>query len=100
MTNTKVSPTAKTVPFDELASGMKTGDLMLFNGQYEGSKFIEILECSEWSHVGIIVKLDTIDEPLIWEATSLTNIPDAVFHDHRITSYNVCYTKLLRRIYS
>lgn len=71
------------VNFDKLIPGMKTGDIMLFNGQYSGSKFIELLELSEWSHVGIIVKLDDNPEPLIWEATSLTNIPDAVFHDQK-----------------
>ena len=73
--------TKEKASFDELAPEMKTGDIMLFNGQYEGSKFIEILELSQWSHVGIIVKLDDSQEPLIWEATSLTNIPDAIFHD-------------------
>ncbi len=72
------------VPFKDLQADMKTGgDLMLFNGQYEGSKFIELLEGSEWSHVGMIVKLDDMDEPLIWEATSLTNLPDVIFHDKK-----------------
>lgn len=69
------------VAFDKLVPEMKTGDLMLFNGQYKGSKIIEICEFSQWSHVGMIVKLDDIDEPLIWEATSLTNIPDVIYGD-------------------
>lgn len=69
--------------FDELAPEMKTGDIMLFNGQYSGSKLIEIIEFSQWSHIGIIVRLDEFDEPLIWEATSLTNIPDVIFNDQK-----------------
>ncbi len=52
----------KKIIFDDLVPEMKTGDLMLFNGKYKGSKLIEILERSEWSHVGIIIKLDDIDE--------------------------------------
>lgn len=71
------------VAFDKLAPEMKTGDLMLFNGQYKGSKVIEICELSEWSHVGMIVRLDDIDEPLIWEATSLTNLPDVIYGDQK-----------------
>lgn len=69
------------VPFEQLKSQMQTGDLMLFNGQYSGSKFIEILERSEWSHVGIIVKFENDEEPYIWEATSLTNVEDIIFKD-------------------
>jgi hypothetical protein len=75
--------TLKKVAFDDLIPDMKTGDIMLFNGQYGGSKFIELMELSEWSHVGIVVKLDDVAEPLIWEATSLTNVPDSVFHDQK-----------------
>ena len=77
------APDHKT-PFDMLAPNMQTGDLMLFNGKYKGSKFIEFLEKSQWSHVGIIVRYPGIDKPLIFEATSLTNIPDAIFHDQEI----------------
>ena len=48
MTKEKDKSSQIKAAFDDLAPGMKTGDIMLFNGQY------------------------------------------------RITSYNVCYTKLLR----
>jgi hypothetical protein len=71
------------IPFDDLAPGMQTGDLVLFNGKYEGSKFIELLEGSEWSHVGMVVRRSGFDGPLIWEATSLTNLPDVLFHDQK-----------------
>jgi uncharacterized protein YciU (UPF0263 family) len=71
------------VAYEQLAKEMKTGDIILFNGQYDGSKIIELFERSEWSHVGIVVKLDTYEGPLLWEATSLTNIEDVVFHDNK-----------------
>lgn len=72
----------KKVAFDELKKDMKTGDIMLFNGQYTGSLFIELLERSQWSHVGIIVKFENNEEPFIWEATSLTNVQDVIFEDN------------------
>jgi hypothetical protein len=71
------------VPFNEVAPKMQFGDIMLFNGQYKGSRVIEFLEGSEWSHVGMVVRLEGFDEPLIWEATSLTNLPDVIFHDKK-----------------
>lgn len=71
------------VKYEQLAPLMDTGDIMLFNGKYSGSKFIEFLEGSQWSHVGMIVRLEGYDQPLIFEATSLTNIPDAVFKDQK-----------------
>ena len=73
----------KKMTFEALEKGMETGDIVLFNGQYKGSKFIELLEQSEWSHVGIVVKTKEFDEPLLWEATSLTNIKDVIFNDHK-----------------
>lgn len=68
-------------PFDDLAPMMETGDVVLFNGQYSGSKFIEFCERSEWSHVGMVVRLPQFEQPLIWEATSLTNLPDVLYKD-------------------
>ena len=71
------------IPFDKLAPGMQTGDLVLFNGKYPGSKFIEFMEGSEWSHVGMVVRLSGFGQPLVWEATSLTNLQDVLFHDQK-----------------
>lgn len=71
------------VAFDKLAPDMQTGDLVLFNGQYSGSKFIELLEGSEWSHVGMVVRLPNHEEPLLFESTSLTNLTDVMFQDKK-----------------
>lgn len=71
------------IPFDQLVPDMQTGDLILFNGQYEGSQFIELLEGSEWSHVGMVVRLPSHEEPLLWESTSLVNLPDVIYKDYK-----------------
>lgn len=71
------------IPYQELVPSMQTGDLVLFNGQYEGSRFIEWLEGSEWSHVGMVVRHPSYEEPLLWEATSLVNLPDVLFQDKK-----------------
>jgi len=71
------------VPFNDLAPTMQFGDLVLFNGKYEGSKVIEFFSRCEWSHVGMVVRLEGYEQPLIWEATSLTNIPDVIYHDNK-----------------
>jgi hypothetical protein len=70
-------------PFSELEPEMRTGDLVLFSGRYEESELIEKLEHSPWSHVGMIVRLPD-DEPVwFWESTTLTNLADELFHDHK-----------------
>jgi len=74
----------RVVKFEELEKEMELGDIILFNGKYKGSKVIEFFEGSQWSHVGMVVRLEAFDGPLIWEATSLTNIPDVIFHDHKV----------------
>ena len=72
----------ETKPFSELATEMRTGDLILFSGRYEESELIEKLERSPWSHVGMVVRLTDDEQPLFWESTTLTNLADEIFHDH------------------
>jgi hypothetical protein len=69
--------------FSELEPEMRTGDLVLFSGRYEESGLIEKLEHSPWSHVGMIVRLPDVEPVLFWESTTLTNLADELFHDHK-----------------
>lgn len=62
--------------YSQLAPTLKTGDIVLFSGRYQMSKLVEFLEGSKWSHVGMVVRLDEYDYPLLYEATALTNLPD------------------------
>ncbi|PKM49423.1 MAG: hypothetical protein CVV02_16290 [Firmicutes bacterium HGW-Firmicutes-7] len=71
-----------TIAYEEIKNRLKTGDIVLFSGKYTMSKMVEKLEHSRWSHCGMVVRLPEYDEPLIYEATALTNLEDLVHHDH------------------
>ncbi len=68
--------------FDALFPLLKTGDLILFSGQYQMSKLVEKLEHSMWSHVGMVFRPDPKGDVYFWESTALTNLEDEVMHDH------------------
>lgn len=70
------------VPYSEIKDKLKTGDIVLFSGQYNMSHLVEKLEESRWSHVAMVVRLPGYDEPLLYEATALTNLEDLSHHDH------------------
>lgn len=72
-----------TIAYSQIKDKLQTGDLVLFSGQYSISKLVEKLEHSRWSHVAMVVKLPQIDEPLLWESTALTNLPDQIYHDNK-----------------
>ncbi len=74
--------------YSKLAPTLKTGDLILFSGQYQMSKLVEKLEGSKWSHCAMVVRLDEFDYPLLYEATALTNLPDLV-NNKKITGPKV-----------
>lgn len=67
--------------YSKLKDELKTGDLILFNGRYQMSKLVEKLEGSMWSHCAMVIRLDGFDEPLLYEATALTNLPDLLTGD-------------------
>ncbi len=68
--------------YSKLAPSLKTGDLVLFSGQYQMSKLVEKLEGSKWSHCAMVVRFDEFDYPLLYEATALTNLPDLLNGKH------------------
>ena len=69
------------IPYTKLKDKLKTGDLILFSGQYKMSHEVEELEHSKWSHVAMVIRLPGYDEPLLYEATALVNLPDLLHHD-------------------
>ncbi len=68
----------KEMAYSKLAPLLKTGDIVLFSGQYQMSKIVEKLEGSKWSHVAMVIRLDGYDEPLLYEATALINLPNLI----------------------
>ncbi|MCA1065695.1 hypothetical protein LCL98_19925 [Rossellomorea aquimaris] len=72
----------KSQSIDSLYPELKTGDLILFSGQYRMSKLVEKLENSMWSHVGMVYRPNPEGEVYFWESTALTNLQDEVMHDN------------------
>ncbi|PLT46725.1 hypothetical protein B8V81_0949 [Paenibacillus pasadenensis] len=61
---------------------LQTGDLVFFHGIFLESEEIEIISRSEWSHVGMVVRLPGFDEALLWESTTTETLEDV--EQHRI----------------
>jgi hypothetical protein len=57
---------------------MNTGDLVLFEGEYPISKTIEKLERCPYSHVGMVIRVEGFDDPLLLESTTLANLEDLI----------------------
>jgi len=64
--------------FDDIQRRLKTGDIVLFSGKGGFSRSIRWFTFSTWTHVGMIIRLPEIDEPLIWESLRVPEIPDAI----------------------
>lgn len=64
-----------TVPYTEIISSLKTGDLVFGRGRFASSRVIEFLTGGTWSHVAMAILPRDIgiesDKPLLWEATSV-----------------------------
>ena len=56
------------MPSSNSLSMLQTGDLLLFSGNGLSSEVIRWFTGSSWTHVGVIVRLDEIDEPLLLES--------------------------------
>lgn len=69
---------SKDISYEDIRSKLKTGDLILFSGKSAIGRFIRLYSNSKWSHLGMVVKVDDIDMVLLWESTSINNVPDAI----------------------
>ncbi len=58
----------KVIPYDELRSTLKSGDLFFTSADYLVSKAIQACSGSPWSHVGVVFRLDSIDRRLLLES--------------------------------
>lgn len=56
------------VPYDDLRTQLRSGDLLFCSGDYMVSKMIQHFTDSPWSHVGIILRVDAIDRLLLLES--------------------------------
>jgi hypothetical protein len=64
--------------FEEIASGLRTGDIVLFSGKGLASAGIKrILGCA-WSHVGLVVHGAAGGRPLLLESTPCRDLVDVL----------------------
>ncbi|PQP83921.1 hypothetical protein C0Q44_04635 [Paenibacillus sp. PCH8] len=68
----------KTIKYAEIEQRLKTGDMLLCHSVMHESIIIEFIEGSEWSHIGMIVRLPQYDYPLLWESTAFDNLQDVL----------------------
>jgi hypothetical protein len=60
----------------QIRGKLKTGDIVLFSGKGGVSDWIKLFSGSTWSHVGMVLRLPQMDMVLLWESTTLSNLPD------------------------
>jgi hypothetical protein len=56
------------LPYSEVRTTLKSGDILFTSGDYLISKAIQKMTDSPWSHVGIVFRLDAIDRVLLLES--------------------------------
>ena len=66
--------------YNEIRHHLKTGDLVFFSGKGFVSNMIKLVTRSKWSHVGIVLNHIEFDHVMLWESTTLSNIPDSETH--------------------
>ncbi|MEM8782439.1 MAG: hypothetical protein AAGE65_06225 [Planctomycetota bacterium] len=66
--------------YESIRPQLKSGDLVLFSGTAPVSRLIQLFTAGPWSHVGVIVRLKEFDDAvMLWESTTLTDVPDGEF---------------------
>lgn len=67
--------------YSDIRNQLKTGDIILFSGKGGLSEGIKFFTVSNWSHVGMVYKIDDPLDPkgsvFCWESTTLSEIEDA-----------------------
>jgi len=61
--------------YKDIEAQLQTGDIILFKGLYYNNRG-EKSVASDWTHLGMIVRMPGNPSPLLWESTPLDNVPD------------------------
>jgi hypothetical protein len=88
--------------FDDIKNSLKTGDIVLFSGESEWSNIIKVATDSNWSHVGMIVKTNRLnnnsfirnendeDENLyLWHSTDIPTGTSIFLHDYSKINHRI-----------
>ncbi len=73
----------RSVSYVEMRDSLMTGDIVLFHGLGWDSDVIQILEQSQWTHVGMVVRVPELEYPLIWESFPFEYVEDVILHKRK-----------------
>lgn len=62
--------------YDDIRTELKTGDIVLFSGKGGVSEWIKWFTRSDYSHVGMVLRIPKFEIVLLWESTTLCNVKD------------------------
>jgi hypothetical protein len=69
-------PSLEEVDPETIHELVQTGDLLLFRGRGLTSNIVRYFTRSHWSHIGVVVRLRGVAEPLVLESTTLSDSND------------------------
>lgn len=69
-------PSLEEVETETIHDLVQTGDLLLFCGRGVTSNIVRYFTRSHWSHIGVVVRLRGVAEPLVLESTTLSDSND------------------------
>ena len=71
------------VNYQDIRNSLKTGDVVLYSGRSLFSMAIRLSTKSNWSHCGMVIRLEEYDFVAVWESTLLTGIKDLETNTHK-----------------
>jgi hypothetical protein len=71
------------IKYSDVRDTLLTGDLVLMQGLDIESDIIQVVEHSPWSHVAMVIRINGVDSPFIWESTPLHFLEDIVLHSKK-----------------
>jgi len=81
---TRVWPVGeKDALYSEIREILMTGDILLFHGLGWDSGVVQFLVQSQWTHVGMVVRIPEIGYPLLWESFPFKFVEDVILHENK-----------------
>lgn len=91
-------PRIKTTPYARARRKVNTGDLLFCAGTALFSKLIQNTTKSRWSHVGLILRLDTIDRVMVLESVESSGVRTVPL-SYYVRNYNATGEPYPGRVY-
>tara|TARA_R100000808_G_scaffold12312_1_gene30754 strand:- start:1174 stop:1767 length:594 start_codon:yes stop_codon:yes gene_type:complete len=83
--------------YEDNRGQIRTGDILLFSGKGPLSAGIRRFTQSKWSHVGLAICIPEIDAVLLWESTTMSDVPGVLTGEARQGVQLVALSERIRR---